>query len=715
MLAKLCGASWNPPTLHDPFDATLARPCVARGLIPEDVQTEIHILASSFFGHPPGSKSLHYSDHVAPDFASTRACHPARRSQALSFFEDAYQTSSNQRVRNDESLQRAEGQKNVKLEDSNPEDSKIPAPEEDAEDPADAYKTQEEKLLKRIHDDEEEVVELVVAQKAAAQHEALAQQHARAAAARRAAAHAGVSQDSMAHAGHRKAHHLSHNERICRRRKTPLECQDLKAQCGWFGDEDTGRCHHKAHGEWPSGTDFLFQVGEVALLESLVIATAVVSRLRGREFLRQYAENASYNLRSSMWYFPTVLMYGLVGLYYYTRTMGWEPPQTAYFLVQIVSTVGDNDMTPIQPVPRLFTLIHILLGLVLVGGAVGEELDEILQSRVNRMSTAVARGADFQDLLPILWRVAAEARDAAGSNDQLQNIIERLESLPQHPRESRPTPNQLRWLREVRGGEVVLAELTGTGALIPWPQRSALWTGAGWRIKALLPLLRYVLENPSGPMPSYDQEATLDILEDDVIFDQHFTTLIIKSSVDIGTVILSGTLFFGMVSNWIRGKSAFTLFDGLFFSVASASSVGSSGDAFTSTAIEKAASCLLFICGSYSFNRFTMFMSEVMAFKVENSQTLLAALPRGFSQTLHRLRKGSGGQADAAFAMEVPRPPRPPAEERAPPADLPPAASSATPSRSAAAPRPGPGATPGGSAPAAAAPVVEDLQEQVDL
>ena len=117
MLAKLCGASWNPPTLHDPFDTTLAPPCVARGLRPEDVQNERNVLASSFFGHPAGSKFVHHFDSVAPDFSSTRSCHPARRSQALSFFEDAYQASSNQRVRNDESLQRAEGQNNVKLED----------------------------------------------------------------------------------------------------------------------------------------------------------------------------------------------------------------------------------------------------------------------------------------------------------------------------------------------------------------------------------------------------------------------------------------------------------------------------------------------------------------------------------------------------------------------------------------------------------------------
>ena len=518
MLTKLCGASWNQPTLHDSNLGALEASFASRGLRP-DVQSERQSLASSFFEHPRGGKHSKQSNfaHLARRLdgatSSSILAVPAgthsRRCRAFSFFEDGYQASSNQRIRNDESLKRTEGaeqgQPGAKL-DSNPEVSQVPDPEEDVKDATDVYKSQEEKLLQRIHDDEEQVVELVIAQKKAAQQEARAEQLARAAVARK-AAHSG---GSDAHAAHARAHrHFSHRERICRRRKNPLDCQDLQAECGWIGDEVTGKCHHKPREEWPSGTDFLFGMGEVALLESLVIGTAVISRLRGRDFLRRFVDNPSYNLRSAMWYFPTVFMYAATGLYYYMRTQGWDAPETVYFLVQIVSTVGDNDMTPIQPVPRVFTLCHILLGLLLVGGAVGEELDEILQSRMHRMTSAVARGADFQDLLPILWRVAAEARDAAGSREQLQSTIERLESLPQYPREFRPTAEQLRWLREVRGGEVLLAELTGTGALIPWPQRSALWTGAGWRIKALLPLLNYVLENPSGPMPAYDPETGL--------------------------------------------------------------------------------------------------------------------------------------------------------------------------------------------------------------
>ena len=34
--------------------------------------------------------------------------------------------------------------------------------------------------------------------------------------------------------------------------------QDLKAECGWSGDEETGKCHHKPREEWPAGLDFLF-------------------------------------------------------------------------------------------------------------------------------------------------------------------------------------------------------------------------------------------------------------------------------------------------------------------------------------------------------------------------------------------------------------------------------------------------------------------------
>ena len=509
MLSKLRDHGFCPgqPALHDPDAITVAHTSLKsrRCLRPKDFQTERHVLFSSFFGEHQGSKLRKYRNEAAQAFVSAvPVCHQSRGSRPSAFFEDGYQASSNQRIRSDENLQRAQGQKNVKLEDQSPEASKVPDPVEETTDTGEVYKSQEEKLLQRIHDDEEQVVELVVAQKAAAKQEARAEQAARAAEARRAAmaAHASVSQTPRPRARGR----MPHNEQLCRKRKSPLECQDLRAECAWKGDETTGTCHHKAREQWPSGTDFLFGIGEVALLESLVIGTAVVTRLRGRDFLRQFVDNPGYNLRSSMWYFPTVLMYFATGLYYYTRTQGWNPEDTLYFLVQVVSTVGDNDMEPIQPVPKVFTLCHVLLGLLLVGGAVGEEVDEILRSRVLRMGNAVARGADFQDLLPILWRVAAEARDAAGSREVFQSLVERLEGMPQHPRELRPTAEQLRWLREVRGGEVLLAELSGAGALIPWPQRSTLWTGAGWRIKALLPLLRYVLQNPSGPMPSYDPD-----------------------------------------------------------------------------------------------------------------------------------------------------------------------------------------------------------------
>lgn len=45
---------------------------------------------------------------------------------------------------------------------------------------------------------------------------------------------------------------------------------------------------------------------------------------------------------------------------------------------------------------QVFTICHVLMGLVLIGGAVGDELDRILEARVARMADAVARGADFQ-------------------------------------------------------------------------------------------------------------------------------------------------------------------------------------------------------------------------------------------------------------------------------------------------------------------------------
>ncbi len=424
--------------------------------------------------------------------------------KAGSFFEDGFQASANQRVRNDEAVERSEdggfhgGGRSVEEES----ESKIPDPVPDERDDVDSYKSTEEKLLRHLHDDEEKVVQMVIAQKAAAKEEA----------------HAQV--ERAEHAEHEHAPkpqlvlrrnqelHLPMDELRCRKRTSPLSCQDLQAQCAWSGDEDHGICHHSEPERWPEGWDFLFGMGEVILLETAVISTAILTRLGGRDLLRNLVERPSYSLRASMWFYPTSAMYFLTGWYYYTRTQGWDSFSTFYFLIQIVSTVGASDMNPVHPMPKLFTIFHVLIGLVLIGGAVGDELDRILETRICRMSDAVSRGADFQDLLPILWRVAAETREAAGSRETFQSLLQKLEDvIPQQPRELSMTAEELRWLRDFRGGEVVLAELTGTGALIPWPERGGrLWLGTGRRFKALHPLLEYVLKNPNGNMPSYDTD-----------------------------------------------------------------------------------------------------------------------------------------------------------------------------------------------------------------
>ncbi|CAK9043178.1 unnamed protein product [Durusdinium trenchii] len=581
---------------------------------------------------------------------------PSQRVRHASFFEDGFQASSNQRVRNDEKLEKSYGDTADDAEQSN-----IPDPVPDERDTS--HQTGEEKLLQKIHEDEEKVVQMVIAQKAAAKHEAQAEAH-------RAAQAAQARHQSQDVSRSTRQVHLPMDELRCRKRTNPLSCQDLQAQCAWSGDEITGSCHHSDPEEWPRGWDFLFGMGEVVLLETAVVTTAIVTRLRGRDLLRQFVERPSYSLRASMWFYPTAAMYFLTGWYYYTRTQGWDSFSTIYFLIQVVSTVGASDMSPVHPMPKLFTIFHVLLGLVLIGGAVGDELDRILETRIARMSDAVARGADFQDLVPILWRVAAETREAAGSRDTFEKLLTKLEEeLPLTSPELPLMAERLRWLRDFQGGEVILAELTGTGALIPWPRAGQLWVGAGRRYKALRPLLQYVLDNPTSGMPIYDTDSVIDLLEDDSVLDRYYSELILRSALDIGAVIVSGTLFFGVADNWLRGRDAFSMFDGLYFSVAGASSVGMLGNVAAITSVEKVASMGLFCYGCYSFNRFMMFASEVFAYKIENSQNIVAVLPPGFGHKLQRLRKGNSARdvsriASVSTAEQEEFPPSSPAAQR---------------------------------------------------
>eukprot|EP00930_Biecheleria_cincta_P038988 TRINITY_DN26805_c0_g1_i1.p1 TRINITY_DN26805_c0_g1~~TRINITY_DN26805_c0_g1_i1.p1 ORF type:complete len:805 (+),score=138.16 TRINITY_DN26805_c0_g1_i1:143-2557(+) len=435
----------------------------------------------------------------------------------------------------------------------------------------------------------------------------------------------------------------SDKEAICAQRKSILDCDDIVAECKWKGDQKSGGCHYRETEHWPQGVALLVCLSEVFILEGLVVATALFFRSNGRYFLRKLGfVRPDYYARASVWFYPTLQMYAMTGVYYYMRTQDWSLLDTFYFLSGVLSTVGVGNLTPAHPLPKLFTVFHIFVGLVLVGGAVGDEVDRICESRVSRMADAITRAAEFQDLVPALWRVAGEVRSAAGNRSRMRDLIRRLEETPAIPRD-RPLIRDLGWLQDLRGGDVVYAEIRpGAGALIPWPEQGAgLWAGAGWRLQALLPLLQYVLENPDGGMPSFDEERTLSILGEDTMMDSYYEDLLYRSLSDVGIVLASGTIFFGILDKYARGKAAFSLFDGFYFSVAGASSVGAFGDLAASTPFEKVFCMGLFVCGCYSFNRFLVFGSEVFAYKIENSQALLATLPEGFSRSLNKLRKGA--------------------------------------------------------------------------
>eukprot|EP00931_Biecheleriopsis_adriatica_P018832 TRINITY_DN13036_c0_g1_i3.p1 TRINITY_DN13036_c0_g1~~TRINITY_DN13036_c0_g1_i3.p1 ORF type:complete len:669 (+),score=116.69 TRINITY_DN13036_c0_g1_i3:70-2076(+) len=601
-------------------------------------------------GRQPRLKQAPHS--LAVDAALPRA--RGRRGVWQSFLEDSFEHGAESRIRADVKLAKAEGGPHEKPEHS----SAPPEPEEPEQPGVGEVVAEQKRLVNRLDQDLEGLI------KAVKEEDRQQAELAAVAAVRKALS------SQKAHHGTPHHHHVTvtHVEPAaeaadqadqsdpCTVYKDAVACQDIEKHCSWKGDASEGSCHRQVEELWPTGQQFWLSVAEVLALEGVVVLTAVATRKGGREMLRSLGyQRPGYSLRAAAWFYPTVLMYALTGMYYYTRTQGWSAFDTLYFLAQVVSTVGVGDMSPVQPMPKLFTVGHVLIGLVLIGGAVGDEVDKIMESRLVRMTDAISRGADFQELLPTLWRVAAETRQACGSLGRFQDLIKRLDELPVNPRDTMPTQEHLRWLRDAPGGRVIGAELLGGGALIQWPDRGTqLWASAGWRLKVLLPLLKYVEANQDAPMPTYDEEATLALIEDDNILDEYYEDLLYRSTYDVSVVIGTGTVFFGVVDNWLRGKHAFSLFDGFYFAVAAASSVGMSGDVTAITSVEKAVCIWLFCYGAYSFNRFMMFASELFAYKVENSQKLVSLLPEGPARAwcAFRQRPAASGTLSAQLGFE---------------------------------------------------------------
>jgi len=85
------------------------------------------------------------------------------------------------------------------------------------------------------------------------------------------------------------------------------------------------------------------------------------------------------------------------GMVFYHFVEGWSWLDSVYFCVVTVATVGYGDFSPATPYGRLFTIIYIILGVIMLGIFIqlaGKTAYESLQERVQRRQTA----QDIDDL-----------------------------------------------------------------------------------------------------------------------------------------------------------------------------------------------------------------------------------------------------------------------------------------------------------------------------
>lgn len=77
--------------------------------------------------------------------------------------------------------------------------------------------------------------------------------------------------------------------------------------------------------------------------------------------------------------FFTVLMYYLVGLFYYQTTEGWDTVTCLYYQTVTLTTVGYGDFSPSTRHGRIFTIFYIIGGIVIVGRILNNFAESILE------------------------------------------------------------------------------------------------------------------------------------------------------------------------------------------------------------------------------------------------------------------------------------------------------------------------------------------------
>ena len=100
-----------------------------------------------------------------------------------------------------------------------------------------------------------------------------------------------------------------------------------------------------------------------------------------RETTEEYVAVTMESLQSKE---PATIALGLVfgyvgmGVGFYSSVTGWSPLEALYFVVVTLTSVGYGDLVPTGDDVRLFTALYILLGVGILGTALGEVVSSLL-------------------------------------------------------------------------------------------------------------------------------------------------------------------------------------------------------------------------------------------------------------------------------------------------------------------------------------------------
>ena len=73
--------------------------------------------------------------------------------------------------------------------------------------------------------------------------------------------------------------------------------------------------------------------------------------------------------------------YVVIGVSFYTLSTDWTVLESLYFVIVTLTSVGYGDLTPVSAQVKLFTCAYILLGVGILGTALGEVVSSLKATR----------------------------------------------------------------------------------------------------------------------------------------------------------------------------------------------------------------------------------------------------------------------------------------------------------------------------------------------